>query len=174
MLMCKYYNFILALNLILLFSLKNMQFSYSSSHSNTTILIISSMKPAKRKKISKDNENSGGKNENDDSKDYNTMCFKKSEYQSTKFTHQTKTWKNIKHVTAMEKSMFEPGVITHASISAAPSTKPVKNYSDLSGLPALYKDPKSKLKYYNKEEYQAIMHLSPDIILGLLSLRKAT
>lgn len=133
------------------------------------------MKAAKRKKLSKDVEKQGPDDGNETSVKKKTVpCFKKPQYQNTAFTHQVKVWKNLKLINAVEKSMYEPGTPTHQNITAPPSTKPIKHFSDLSGLPALYKDPKTKLYYSNKEEYQAILHLSPDIIMGFLALRKAT
>lgn len=101
------------------------------------------------------------------------LCFKKPEFQTVGFTQQVKAWKNIKHIASIEKSSYEQGAPTHFSITASPSTKPTKNFSDLSGLPALYKDPRTGLRYSNKEEYQALLNLSPDVVVGLLSLRKA-
>lgn len=125
------------------------------------------MRPTKKKKLTKENENvvAGDTSKCD-------HCFKRSEHQKNGFTHQTKIWKNLKSMAGMEKSAQEQGLPTHASLSAPPSTRPVKMYSDLTGLPALYKDPKSKLRYASAKEYQMISHLSPDIVLSLISLRK--
>lgn len=125
------------------------------------------MRPTKKKKTVKESEKS-----NTTENTSLQHCFKRSDYRKTGFTHQTKIWKNLKNMSAMEKGAQEQGYTTHASLSAPPSTKPIKLYSDLSGLPAPYKDPKTKLRYANTQEYQMIQHLSPDVILGLLSLRK--
>lgn len=59
------------------------------------------------------------------------------------------------------------------TINAPPSFKPAKKYSDISGLPAPYTDPQTKLYYSTPEEFQTIRSLPSDIISGYLVLRRA-
>lgn len=63
--------------------------------------------------------------------------------------------------------------VPDSSIDAPPSLKPAKKYSDISGLPAKYRDPITNLYYANAEEYQIVRSLPNDIVSGYLSLRKA-
>ena len=42
------------------------------------------------------------------------------------------------------------------SVEAPPSLLPAKKYCDVTGLPALYTDPKSKLRYHSTEIYELI------------------
>ncbi|CAG0888314.1 unnamed protein product [Darwinula stevensoni] len=61
----------------------------------------------------------------------------------------------------------------HWSIEAPPSKAPPSKYSDVSGLPANYLDPETKLRYATAEEYSIIGELPSDIVTGYLALRKA-
>nr|CAB3256212.1 INO80 complex subunit C [Phallusia mammillata] len=101
------------------------------------------------------------------------LCFKNPKYRENGFVIQTRIWKNLKQIMNTQKSQSLPGEITYASIDAPASMKPKKKYSDLSGLPALYTDPHTKLRYANSDEYRQIQHLSSDTVTGLLALRKA-
>ncbi|XP_064486181.1 INO80 complex subunit C-like [Ornithodoros turicata] len=83
-----------------------------------------------------------------------------------------RVWKNLKQVIAAERLL--PGVVTYSSLEAPPSLKPAKKYSDISGLPAKYTDPQTKLRYSNAEEYAKLRLLSPDQVNGYLILRRAT
>ncbi|OXB71912.1 UNVERIFIED_CONTAM: hypothetical protein H355_007456, partial [Colinus virginianus] len=60
------------------------------------------------------------------------------------------------------------------NIDAPPSFKPAKKYSDISGLPANYTDPQSKLRFSTIEEFAYIRMLPSDVVTGYLALRKAT
>lgn len=83
-----------------------------------------------------------------------------------------RVWKNLKQVIAAERLL--PGVVTYGGLEAPPSLKPAKKYSDISGLPAKYTDPQTKLRYSNAEEYAKLRLLSPDQVNGYLILRRAT
>ena len=52
-------------------------------------------------------------------------------------------------------------VATYTNIESAPSLHPAhqKHYCDITGLPALYTDPKSRLRYHNKEVFDVVRHL---------------
>lgn len=57
----------------------------------------------------------------------------------------------------LEKSLKPPGIAgsapsaTYTNIESAPSLAHPKHYCDITGLPAPYLDPKSRLRYHNKE-----------------------
>ena len=68
--------------------------------------------------------------------------------------------------------MFQ-AVITYSTIDAPPSFRPAKKYSDISGLPAVYTDPHTKLNYSNAEEFKLIRKLPSDIVAGYLTMRRA-
>ncbi|XP_016301272.1 INO80 complex subunit C-like [Sinocyclocheilus anshuiensis] len=88
---------------------------------------------------------------------------------------KNRTWKNLKQILAAEKAL--PWKITdpnYCSIDAPPSMKPAKKYSDISGLPANYTDPQTKLHFASTEEFSYIRQLPIDVVTGYLTLRKAT
>ncbi|XP_032813358.1 INO80 complex subunit C isoform X2 [Petromyzon marinus] len=88
---------------------------------------------------------------------------------------KSRVWKNLKQIIAAERSMnWSPDDATYSNIDAPPSFKPAKKYSDLSGLPASYTDPQSKLHFSNAEEFSQVRTLPMDIVSGYLALRKAT
>ncbi|XP_033639380.1 INO80 complex subunit C-like [Asterias rubens] len=87
---------------------------------------------------------------------------------------KARAWKTLKQITSAEKSLpWRPDEATYSSIDAPPSLKPAKKYSDLSGFPAKYTDPQTKLRYSDTEEFSRTRMLPADIITGLLTLRKA-
>lgn len=88
---------------------------------------------------------------------------------------KNRTWKNLKQILAAEKAL--PWKITdpnYCSVDAPPSMKPAKKYSDISGLPANYTDPQTKLRFASTEEFSYIRQLPTDVVTGYLALRKAT
>ncbi|XP_060076802.1 INO80 complex subunit C-like [Ylistrum balloti] len=87
---------------------------------------------------------------------------------------RTRVWKNLKQIVAAEKLLpWKPDDVTYGSIEAPPSFKPAKKYSDISGLPALYRDPETKLRYTTAEEYSRLKLMPNDLVTGCLALRKA-
>lgn len=64
-------------------------------------------------------------------------------------------------------------LFTDYSINAPPTFKPIKKYSDISGLPAPYMDRHSKLYFSNAEEFATVRNLPMDITAGYLQLRGA-
>uniref|UniRef100_A0A8C6SNN2 INO80 complex subunit C n=1 Tax=Neogobius melanostomus TaxID=47308 RepID=A0A8C6SNN2_9GOBI len=89
---------------------------------------------------------------------------------------KNRTWKNLKQILALEKTLAwkltDPTV--NYNIEAPPSLKPAKKYSDISGLPANYTDPQTKLRFTSSEEFSYIRLLPSDVVTGYLTLRKAT
>ena len=59
------------------------------------------------------------------------------------------------------------------SIEAPPSSYPPKKYCDLTGLPAKYTDPVTKLRYADAVVYERVRLLSPEAVQGYLALRRA-
>lgn len=88
---------------------------------------------------------------------------------------KTRYWKSLKQVITMERSLFWPSSSSnYSSIDAPPSFHPPKKYSDISGLPASYTDPQTKLRYSTSDEFSRIRTLPADIINGYLTLRKVS
>ncbi|XP_035664475.1 INO80 complex subunit C-like [Branchiostoma floridae] len=74
----------------------------------------------------------------------------------------------------MERTLpWKPEDPTYSSLDGPPSFKPAKKYSDLSGLPASYTDPHTKIRYANTDEFSRIRMLPSDIVTGYLALRRA-
>ncbi|XP_027026222.2 INO80 complex subunit C [Tachysurus fulvidraco] len=88
---------------------------------------------------------------------------------------KNRTWKNLKQILAAERALpwnvCDPN---YYNIDAPPSMKPPKKYSDISGLPANYTDPQTKLRFTSTEEFSYIRLLPTDVVTGYLTLRKAT
>ncbi|RMZ91759.1 hypothetical protein DV736_g1005, partial [Chaetothyriales sp. CBS 134916] len=53
--------------------------------------------------------------------------------------------------------------VTYTNIESAPSLHPAhqKQYCDITGLPSRYTDPKTKLRYYDREIFQVVRTLPP-------------
>lgn len=88
---------------------------------------------------------------------------------------KNRTWKNLKQILAAEKALpWKINDPNYCNIDAPPSMKPAKKYSDISGLPANYTDPQTKLRFASTEEFSYIRQLPTDVVTGYLTLRKAT
>ena len=61
----------------------------------------------------------------------------------------------------LQASQSSGPVATYTNIESAPSLHPAhqKHYCDITGLPAAYTDPKSRLRYHNKEVFDVVRHL---------------
>jgi len=101
--------------------------------------------------------------------------FKSQEWISNRYSNnskKTKVWKSLKQILSSDKTSSLSG-FPYPSLDCQPSRKPAKRYSDLSGLPAKYKDPTTQLLYHNLDEFALIKTFSNDLINGYLELRKA-
>ncbi|XP_013877315.1 INO80 complex subunit C [Austrofundulus limnaeus] len=88
---------------------------------------------------------------------------------------KNRTWKNLKQILALERTLpWKLNDPNYYNIDAPPSLKPAKKYSDISGLPANYTDPQTKLRFASSEEFSYIRLLPTDVVTGYLTLRKAT
>ena len=65
--------------------------------------------------------------------------------------------------------------MTYTNIEAAPSLHPgrQKHYCDITGLPARYTDPKTRLRYHDKEIFGVVRTLPPGGQEGYLAARGA-
>lgn len=66
-------------------------------------------------------------------------------------------------------------MITYTNIESAPSLHPgdKRHYCDITGLPATYTDPKSRLRYTNKEVFEVIRNLPAGAAERYLEARAA-
>ena len=66
-------------------------------------------------------------------------------------------------------------VATYTNIESAPSLHPAsqKHYCDITGLPAYYTDPKTRLRYVNKEVFDVIRALPQGVAEKYLEARAA-
>ncbi|XP_077382640.1 INO80 complex subunit C [Festucalex cinctus] len=88
---------------------------------------------------------------------------------------KNRTWKNLKQIMVLERTLpWKLDDANYYNIDAPPSLKPSKKYSDISGLPANYTDPQTKLRFTSTEEFSYIRLLPTDVVTGYLALRKAT
>lgn len=63
--------------------------------------------------------------------------------------------------------------LTYSSIESAPSLAHSKHYCDITGLPAPYTDPKTRLRYHNSEVFGIIRNLGPGVAEQYLEARGA-
>lgn len=73
-------------------------------------------------------------------------------------------------------TMFSNGpAITYTNIESAPSLNPAnqKRYCDITGLPAPYTDPKTRLRYHNREIFAVIRTLGQGAAESYLEARGA-
>lgn len=62
---------------------------------------------------------------------------------------------------------------TYTNIESAPSLAPQKHYCDVTGLPAPYLDPKTRIRYHNREVFGAIRNLPQGVGEQFLEARGA-
>ncbi|KAI9731081.1 MAG: hypothetical protein M1818_007938 [Claussenomyces sp. TS43310] len=75
--------------------------------------------------------------------------------------------KNMKNATTGAPSA------TYTNIESAPSLAHSKHYCDLTGLPAPYTDPKTRLRYHNKEVFGVVRTLGQGVAEQYLEARGA-
>ncbi|RKF84048.1 Chromatin-remodeling complex subunit ies6 [Golovinomyces cichoracearum] len=63
--------------------------------------------------------------------------------------------------------------LTYSNIESAISLAHPKHYCDITGLPAPYTDPKTRLRYHNKEVFGVIRSLGPGVAEQYLEARGA-
>ena len=65
------------------------------------------------------------------------------------------------------------GQAIYSAIDAGISTKQPAKFCDLVGFEGRYIDPKSGIRYYSKDQYQAIIEMPQTVKDEILSVRKA-
>lgn len=86
----------------------------------------------------------------------------------------TKHFKRKKQVVAAEGfDQMSLQNATYVSVEAPPSMYPVKKYCDVTGFPAKYVDPRSKLQYASLEVFPTVRTMAHDDAQKLLALRNA-
>ena len=102
----------------------------------------------------------------------------KIKFKSSKFcfaylnSNKKKTWRGLKQILQADKNtQWNPDLPTYGGIEAPPPLKPVRKYSDVSGLIAKYTDPLTGLYYSNTEEFETIRTLSTSSVQSYLTLR---
>ena len=86
----------------------------------------------------------------------------------------TKHFKRRKQVIAAEGFDQMPlQNATYVSVEAPPSMYPVKKYCDVTGFPAKYTDPRSKLQYASLDVFPVVRTMAHDDAQKLLALRNA-
>ena len=75
----------------------------------------------------------------------------------------------------MQIAMSAGPVATYTNIESAPSLHPAhqKPFCDITGLPAPYTDPKTRLRYYNKEVFEVVRSLPQGVAEKYLEARGA-
>lgn len=64
-------------------------------------------------------------------------------------------------------------IATYTNIESAPSLAPLKHYCDVTGLPAPYLDPKTRMRYHNREVFATIRSLPNGVGEQFLEARGA-
>lgn len=87
---------------------------------------------------------------------------------------RSKTWKSSRSlITAEHYDMMPPTAPTYVSIDAGPSMLPTKKYCDITGLPAKYTDPVTKLRFVGKQAFRVARNLPDHKVEEFLALRQA-
>lgn len=75
----------------------------------------------------------------------------------------------------LQASMSSGPIATYTNIESAPSFHPAhqKHYCDITGLPAPYTDPKTRLRYHNKEVFDYVRGLNQGAAERYLEARAA-
>lgn len=75
----------------------------------------------------------------------------------------------------LQASISSGPAATYTNIESAPSLHPAhqKHYCDITGLPAPYTDPKTRLRYHNKEVFDVARTLSQGMVENYLEARGA-
>ena len=75
----------------------------------------------------------------------------------------------------LQASVSSGPVATYTNIESAPSLHPAhqKHYCDITGLPAPYTDPKTRLRYHNKEVFEVVRTLPQGVAEKYLEARGA-
>ncbi len=85
-----------------------------------------------------------------------------------------KSTRNLKAILAAEHyDLISIATPSFLNIEAPPSTLPTKKYCDITGLPAKYSDPKTKVRFANVDAFQYERQLPEHRVEEFLALRDA-
>jgi INO80 complex subunit C len=76
----------------------------------------------------------------------------------------------------LQRNAIPPGpAVTYTNIESAPSLHPAhsKHYCDITGLPSRYTDPKTRLRYHDKEVFAVVRTLTQNVAEDYLAARGA-
>ena len=75
----------------------------------------------------------------------------------------------------LQASVSAGPIATYTNIESAPSLHPAhqKHYCDITGLPAPYTDPKTRLRYHNREVFEVVRSLNQGAAENYLEARGA-
>mmetsp|Transcript_46198 Transcript_46198/g.75378 ORF Transcript_46198/g.75378 Transcript_46198/m.75378 type:complete len:183 (+) Transcript_46198:142-690(+) len=83
-------------------------------------------------------------------------------------------YKALKQIVAAENyEAVPPNIPTYVNIEAPPSLFPAKRYCDVTGFPAKYTDPKTKLRYASASLFSRIRNMPDETVQTFLEIRKA-
>eukprot|EP00173_Palmaria_palmata_P004630 Plantae.Rhodophyta-Palmaria_palmata.ctg6698.p2 GENE.Plantae.Rhodophyta-Palmaria_palmata.ctg6698~~Plantae.Rhodophyta-Palmaria_palmata.ctg6698.p2 ORF type:complete len:119 (-),score=20.05 Plantae.Rhodophyta-Palmaria_palmata.ctg6698:358-714(-) len=90
------------------------------------------------------------------------------------FGGKGKAAKNLKALLAAEHyDILSPNLPSYVNIDAPPSMRPTKKYCDITGLPAKYTDPKTKVRFATSEAFRFERNLPDHKVEEYLGLRAA-
>ncbi|EPE10195.1 major facilitator superfamily transporter quinate [Ophiostoma piceae UAMH 11346] len=86
-----------------------------------------------------------------------------------------KSLKTQQPLTASGTPVFGSGApaVTYTNIESAMSMAPQRRYCDITGLPAPYTDPKTRLRYHNSEVFNTIRGFQQGVAEQFLEMRNA-
>lgn len=93
----------------------------------------------------------------------------------TNITQAAQTLSTLVLEKNLQASMSSGPIATYTNIESAPSLHPghQKHYCDITGLPAPYTDPKTRLRYHNKEVFEVVRTLPQGVAEKYLEARGA-
>lgn len=90
------------------------------------------------------------------------------------FGGKGKAARNLKGLLAAEHyDLVPPSQPSYVNIDAPPSMQPAKKYCDITGLPAKYTDPKTKVRFASSDSFRFERKLPDHRVEEFLALRQA-
>ncbi|CAB60696.1 Chromatin-remodeling complex subunit ies6 [Schizosaccharomyces pombe] len=94
-------------------------------------------------------------------------------FRNPNYKAQPRRNRNLRQIIQNDPVQNEPSKFSYSSIEAPPSVLPQPKYCDVTGLLAIYTDPKTRLRYHNKEIYGLIRELPSGADQEYLKLRSS-
>jgi INO80 complex subunit C len=105
------------------------------------------------------------------------LTFKQPAFQAKRDQQRSarkQLWRPAKNIINAENSSpYPPTAMIYSRFQSTPSNLPAKHYCDWTHQLAMYTDPRTRLRYANKEVFAVIRTLRPEQIKRLLELRRA-